>query len=99
MRWHRDFITPKPMLSQPPREPSPETLNDIRNRLGRVCQSYSAEEFAQLVRQIASLQAKYEAIRVESFMEAARQLAAERPIRRHDSAGGDEVSSEELPWR
>ena len=86
------------MLSQPPIEPSEATLNDIRNRLGRVCQDYSAEEFAQLVRQIASLQAKYDALRIESFMEAARQLAAERPSRRRDSdARGS--TGEELPWR
>jgi hypothetical protein len=87
------------MLSQQPNEPSAETLNDIRNRLGRVCQNYSAEEFAQLVRQIATLQAKYEALRVESFMEAARQLAAERPARRLDSGRAGEGSSRELPWR
>lgn len=72
------------MLSQPPREPSPETLNDIRNRLGRVCQSYSAEEFARLVTQIASVQAKYDALRIESFLEAARQLSSERPTADHD---------------
>ena len=88
------------MLSQPPIEPSEETLNDIRNRLGRVCQDYSAEEFAQLVRQIASLQAKYDAMRIESFMEAARQLAAERPARRRDSeARGSTGSGGEFPWR
>lgn len=87
------------MLSHPPIEPSPETLNDIRNRLGRVCQDYSAEEFAQLVRQIASLQAKYEAMRIESFMEAARQLASERPAQRRDSTRAGGGPSGELPWR
>jgi hypothetical protein len=88
------------MLSQPTREPSPETLNDIRNRLGRVCQSYSAEEFATLVRQIASVQEKYEALRIEVFMEAVRQLAAERPRRASDRPSvSREASSLELPWR
>ena len=75
------------MLSQQPREPSPETLTDIRTRLGRVCQNYSPEEFARLVRQIASVQAKYDALRIESFLRAARQLASERP------------AGTEPPWR
>lgn len=74
------------MLSQP-NEPSQETLTDIRTRLGRVCQGYSPEEFASLVRQIASVQAKYDALRIESFLRAARQLACERP------------SGTESPWR
>jgi hypothetical protein len=88
------------MLSQPPREPSAETLNDIRNRLGRVCQSYSAEEFASLVRQIASVQEKYEALRIEVFMEAARQLAAERLSNgRHRPRDECHGPSAELPWR
>lgn len=88
------------MLSQPPIEPSPETLKDIRDRLGRVCQDYSAEEFAHLVRQIASVQAKYEALRIETFMEAARQLASERPSRRHDPGRGrGNAPRGELPWR
>lgn len=67
------------MLSQRHGEPSLETLNDIRARLGRVCQNYSDEEFNALVRRIASIKAKYEAIRVEGFREAARQLASVRP--------------------
>lgn len=85
-RWHRDFVMRFPMWSQP-NEPSQETLTDIRTRLGRVCQSYSAEEFASLVRQIASVQAKYDALRIESFLRAARQLASERS------------SGTESPWR
>ena len=87
------------MLSLPPIEPSPETLNAIRNRLGRVCQSYSAEEFACLVRQIATVEAKYEARRIESFLVAAGRLAAERPDRSTESSRGNEAPSGELPWR
>jgi hypothetical protein len=51
---------------------------DISARLGRVCQDYSAEDFTDLVRQIASVRAKYDAVRAASFFEAARSLAAER---------------------
>jgi hypothetical protein len=87
------------MLSQPPREPSAETLNDIRNRLGRVCQGYSADEFAQLVRQIASVQVKYDAIRVEAFREAARQLASEQPQSGRESPWRGDPSSEGVSWR
>lgn len=65
------------MLSQPS-EPPDELVADIRARLGRICQNYTAAEFNELVRQIASISAKYDALRSETFFEAARELAAER---------------------
>ena len=64
------------MLSQPI-EPSAELVADIRKRLGPICQRYSADEFADLVRQIASVRAKYDAKRADSFFDAARALAAQ----------------------
>lgn len=87
------------MLSQPPIEPSPETLQDIRNRLGRVCQNYSADEFTALVRQIAVIEAKYEALRIEVFREAARQLASELPRDSSDRPRPITNGSVEAPWR
>jgi len=65
------------MLSQPS-EPPDELVADIRARLGRICQDYTADEFTELVRQIASIRAKYDALRAETFFEAAHELAAER---------------------
>jgi hypothetical protein len=65
------------MLSQPS-EPPDELVADIRARLGRICQDYSADEFNELVRQIAAIRAKYDALRAETFFDAARELAAER---------------------
>jgi len=65
-------------MLQQPHEPSPELVADISARLGRVCQDYTAEDFTDLVRQIASVRAKYDAVRAASFFEAARSLAAER---------------------
>ena len=79
-------------MLQQPHEPSPEMVADISARLGRVCQDYSAEDFTDLVRQIAFIQTKYDALRAESFFEAARNLAAERLAVRHlpdDGAGGE----------
>ena len=64
-------------------EPSPEMVADISARLGRVCQDYSTEDFSDLVRQIALIRAKYDALRAESFFESARSLAAERLASRH----------------
>lgn len=72
-------------------EPSPEMVADISARLGRVCQDYSAEDFTDLVRQIARIRAKYDALRAESFFESARSLAVERIASRHppdDRSGG-----------
>ena len=66
-----------------PHEPSPEMVADISARLGRVCQDYSAQDFTDLVRQIALIRAKYDARRAETFFEAARSLAAERIESRH----------------
>lgn len=65
------------MLSQPS-EPPDELVADIRARLGRICQDYTTDEFNTLVRQIASIRAKYDALRAETFFEAARELGAER---------------------
>ena len=65
-------------MLQQPHEPSAELVADISARLGRVCQDYSAEDFTDLVSQIASVRAKYDAVRAASFFEAARSLAAER---------------------
>jgi hypothetical protein len=79
-------------MLQQPHEPSPEMVADISARLGRVCQDYSAEDFSDLVRQIARIQTKYDAMRAETFFEAARSLAAERLAVRHppdDLAGGE----------
>jgi hypothetical protein len=58
---------------------------DIRARLGRVCESYTAEEFSDLVRQIASVRMKYDAMRAETFFAAVRVLAAERIAARGDT--------------
>jgi|GEM_PF-5926211 hypothetical protein len=69
-------------MLQQPHEPSPEMMADISARLGRVCQDYSVEDFSDLVRQIAVVQAKYDAMRAESFFAAARSLAAERLAKR-----------------
>jgi hypothetical protein len=86
------------MSTQPTREPSAEMVRDIHDRLGRVCQHYPAEEFARLVRQMAAVQAKYEALRIEVFMEAARHLASspsgarEDPLRQPYDPSSVEVS-------
>jgi hypothetical protein len=64
------------MLSHPI-EPSADLVADIRKRLGPICERYSADEFTDLVRQIASVRAKYDAKRAESFFDAARALAAQ----------------------
>ena len=89
-QWHRVSKTHPGMLQQP-HEPSPEMMADISARLGRVCQDYSTQDFIDLVRQIALIRAKYDAMRAESFFEAARSLAAERLALRHppdDRIGG-----------
>ena len=89
--WHRLSRTHTGMLQQP-HEPSAEMVADITARLGRVCQDYSAEDFTDLVRQIAVIRTKYDARRAESFFEAARSLAAERlAVRRppDDRIGGE----------
>ena len=65
------------MLFQPI-EPAPEMLADIRARLGSVCQSYTADEFSALVRQIACVRVKYDAMRDENFFEAVRVSAVDR---------------------
>lgn len=65
-------------MLQPPNEPTPEMLAEIRERLWRVCGTYSDQEFSDLVRQIAIVRAKYDALRAESFFNAATFLAAER---------------------
>lgn len=70
-------------MLQQPHEPSPEMVADISARLGRVCQGYSAEDFTDLVKQIARVRTKYDARRAETFFEAARSLAAERLVVRH----------------
>ena len=79
-------------MLQLPHEPPAELVADISARLGRVCQDYSDEDFSDLVRQIASIRAKYDAMRAEWFVEAARSLAAERLAKRHppeDRIGSD----------
>lgn len=65
-------------MLQQPHEPPVEMVADITARLGHICQGYSVEEFSALVRQIAVIQVKYDAIRAESFFASARVLAAER---------------------
>ena len=70
-------------MLQQPHEPPAEMVADISARLGRVCQDYSAEDFTDLVRQIAFIRVKYDAMRAESFFESARSLAAERLATRH----------------
>jgi hypothetical protein len=65
------------MLSQPI-EPSAEMEADSRARLVRVCGRYSPEEFTALVRQIAMVRTKYEAIHVDAFLSAARALGIEQ---------------------
>ena len=59
------------MLSKPI-EPTAEMMADIRARLGRICQNYTAEEFDTLVRQIALVRIKYDSLRDETFFSAAR---------------------------
>jgi hypothetical protein len=65
-------------MLQQPHEPSPEMVADMSARLGRVCPDYSAEDFTDLVREIALVRAKYDAVRAATFFEAARSLATER---------------------
>jgi len=69
-------------MLQQPHEPPADMVADISARLGRVCQGYSDEDFSDLVRQIALVRAKYDAMRAESFFEAARSLAVERLTKR-----------------
>ena len=79
-------------MLQQPHEPPPEMVADISARLGRVCQDYSPDDFTDLVRQIALIRTKYDAMRAESFVEAARSLAAERLVLRRppdDRIGGE----------
>lgn len=71
------FQTKRPMLSQPI-EPPAELVADIRTRLGRVCESYTADEFNELVRQIARIRTKYDALRADAFFDSARILGARR---------------------
>ena len=59
-------------MTSKPIEPSAEMVAEISARLGRICQSYPAEEFDTLVRQIATVQMKYEALREETFFGAPR---------------------------
>jgi hypothetical protein len=73
-------------MSPQPSEPPDDVVADIRARLGHVCDRYSPDEFTALVRQIAAVQAKYEARRAESFFGAARGLAAERQAARAAAA-------------
>ena len=68
-------------MSPQPIEPSAEIVAEISARLGRVCQSYTAEEFDTLVRQIAAVQMKYEAVRDETFFFAPRIIEGERYVR------------------
>jgi hypothetical protein len=72
-------------MLQKPHEPPAEMVADISARLGHICQGYSLEEFTALVRQIAVIQVKYDAMRAESFFESARILAAERLAEGHAS--------------
>ena len=78
-------------MLQQPTEPPAEMVADISARLGPVCQDYSDKDFTDLVRQIASIRAKYAVMRAESFFEAARSLAVEQLAKRHppeDRSGG-----------
>jgi len=59
-------------MSSKPIEPSAEMVAEIGARLGRVCQSYAADEFDALVRQIALVRMKYDAMRDETFFFAPR---------------------------
>ena len=70
-------------MSSKPVEPSAEIVADISARLGRICQGYGAEEFDTLVRQIASIRMKYDALRDETFFFAPRIVR-----------GGDYASSQ-----
>ena len=90
-QWHRPSKTHPGMLQQPT-EPPADMVADISARLGRVCQDYSAQDFTDLVRQIAFIRTKYDAMRAEAFFESARSLAAERLAKRHppeDRIGGE----------
>jgi hypothetical protein len=55
-----------------PIEPPAEMVAEIGARLGRICQSYTVEEFDTLVRQIALVRMKYDALRDETFFFAPR---------------------------
>jgi hypothetical protein len=59
-------------MSSKPIEPSAEMVAEISARLGRICQSYPVDEFDTLVRQIATIQMKYETLREETFFGAPR---------------------------
>jgi len=63
------------MLPQP-MQSSAEMEADIRARLGHVCERYSPDEFDALVRQIATIRAKYDAMHANAFLAAARAFAA-----------------------
>jgi hypothetical protein len=55
-----------------PIEPSAEMVAEISARLARICQSFTPSEFDTLVRQIASVRMKYEALRDEMSFFAPR---------------------------
>ena len=59
-------------MTSKPIEPSAEMVAEIGARLGRICESYTTEEFDTLVRQIALVRMKYDALRDETFFFAPR---------------------------
>ena len=80
------------MLPQPI-EPSAEVMADIRARLGPICAQYPPDEFNEIVRQIALVRTKYDALRLEAFFGAARRIAAERDAARSSQGCHSELLS------
>jgi hypothetical protein len=66
------------MLPQSPKPPT-ELVDDIRARLAKVCAGYAPADFDELVMSIASVRAKYDALRTEAFWAGSRELAADAP--------------------
>ena len=64
------------MLSPNEYEPSEEQRAEIRTRLAGVCRGYDEADLEALVREIAYVHAKYERLKTERFVSAARELAA-----------------------
>lgn len=64
------------MLSSNDYEPSDEQRAEIRTRLAGVCRGYGEAELEALVWEIAYVHAKYERLKTERFVSAARELAA-----------------------
>jgi hypothetical protein len=77
------FLRMLPRNSDPPAE----VLAEIRSRLVRVCSNYEPSELDALVHEIASVRAKYDAMRTQAFFADASLLADAAPILRKRDQG------------